>query len=70
MLGQKKNQAMNNQVHGNLAHSFNFKADPTARVSQNKRVTKKAFYARYDKLAQEIVETYGQRHAAADRDRL
>jgi hypothetical protein len=70
MLGQKKNQAINNQVHGNLAHSFNFKADPTAQVSKNKMVTKRAFYARYEKLTQQIVDTYGKQHAAAARDRF
>lgn len=70
MLGQKKNQARGNTVRDNLAHTFNFKADPEVQASNNREVTQAAFQERLAQLAREIESGFGKVHPVAGRPRL
>jgi hypothetical protein len=70
MLGQKKNQARGNTVQGNLAHSFNFRADAEVKAENNREVTEAAFNEKLAELAALIDGKYGKLHPAAKRPRL
>lgn len=70
MLGQKKNEAGGNTVRNNLAHSFNFKADPQVKAENNREVTEAAFKQKLADLAAQIDEKFGKQHPAAKRPRL
>ncbi len=70
MLGQKKNQARGNTVRDNLAHSFNFKADPEVQADNNREVTQAAFQQRLAELAASIDSKFGKVHPVAGRPRL
>jgi hypothetical protein len=70
MLGQKKNQAKGNTVRNNLAHSFNFKADPEVKAENNREVTETEFQAKRAELAAFLSDRFGRIHPAANRPRL
>jgi hypothetical protein len=69
-LGQKRKQAKGNTVRDNLAHTFNFKADPEVKAERNEQVTEAAFNRRMAELAAEIDTKFGKVHPAAKRPRL
>lgn len=70
MLGQKKNQADGNTVRNNLAHSFNFKADPQVKAEDNQEVTSAAFNQKLSALWALINSKFGAVHPVAKRSRL
>lgn len=70
MLGQKRNQAGGNVVVNNIAHSFQFKADPKVNASGNTVVTGEAFQHEFSALVQTIEQKFGRMHAASGRGRL
>jgi len=70
MLGQKKNQTRGNTVRGNLAHSFNFRADAEVKAENNQEVTEAAFHQKLTDLAALIDGKFGRLHPAAKRPRL
>jgi len=70
MLGQKQKLARGNAVSNNLAHSFNFKADPEARAANNQEITEAVFHRRALALAGQINAVYGAEHPVARRPRL
>ncbi len=70
MVGQKKRQARGNTVCDNLAHAFNFRADPEARAERNQTVTAEAFYRKLAELEALIGQKFGRVHPTARRPRL
>lgn len=70
MLGQKKNQAASNTVHGNFAHSFQFKADASVRAENNQQVTEKVYAGKLKELLAIINQKFGAVHPTAKRSRL
>ena len=70
MLGQKKKQAAGNTARNNLAHSFNFRADPDVAADNNREITEAEFEAKRAELAAFISEKFGAVHVAANRSRL
>lgn len=70
MLGQKKNQAAGNTVRNNLAHTFDFKADPSVRAENNRDITQDTFNERFSALAQLINSKFGDTHPTAKRPRF
>lgn len=69
-LGQKQNQANGNTVRNNLAHTFDFRADPEVNAENNRIVTAADFQQRLAELATVIDGKFGQRHPVANRPRL
>ena len=70
MVGQKKNQARGNTLRGNLAHSFNFRADAEVKAENNQEVTAAAFHQKLTELAASVDAKFGRLHPAAKRPRL
>ena len=70
MLGQKKKEARGNIVRDNLAHSFNFAADPEVKASGNREVSEGEFDQRLAALSALIDGKFGARHPVAGRTRL
>lgn len=72
MLGSKRNvgPVTGNTVKNNLAHSFNFRADPGVVADNNETVTKDRFYTRFRERAAEINQKYGEIHPVAKLPRV
>jgi len=70
MLGQKKHQAQGNIVRGNLAHTFNFKADAEVKAENNREVDAATFRRKLAELAELIERRFGKLHPVAARPRL
>jgi parallel beta-helix repeat protein len=70
MIGQKKNQAGGNTVRDNLAHSFNFRADPLVKAENNRQVTEAEYKRKLAELAASIDDKFGKVHPVANRPRL
>jgi len=70
MVGQKKKQARGNTVRGNLAHSFNLRADAEVKAENNQEVSQAAFHQKLTDLAASIDGKFGRLHPAAKRPRL
>jgi hypothetical protein len=70
MVGEKKKQAKGNTVRNNMAHSFDFKADPEVKAEHNQMVKADAFYLKLSELLASIEGKYGRVHPAAKRPRL
>ncbi len=70
MLGQKKHQASSNNVFRNLAHSFEFKADPLVKAENNRQVSEEVFDEKLSGLARLINQKFGAVHPTAKRTRL
>lgn len=70
MLGQKSNQARGNTVRNNLAHSFQFRADPEVQAQNNLPVTETLFHEKLAELAAVIDRKFGALHPTAKRPRV
>lgn len=70
MLGSKLGQSRGNTVKNNLAHTFNFKADPEVKAEGNEKITEEKFKARLSELEAEINAKYGKYHPVAKYARL
>jgi hypothetical protein len=70
MIGQKKGQARGNTVRGNLAHTFNFSADPEVKAENNRPVTELDFRRRLADLSTAIEGKFGKLHQTAGRPRF
>ncbi len=70
MLGQKLGQARGNTVLNNMAHTFDFKADPEVVQKNNTPVKEDAFLRRLAELEALISKKFGKIHPAAKLPRL
>lgn len=70
MLGSKQGEAKGNTVKGNMACSFNFKADPAVTAENNEPVTEEAFNQKMSEAEAVINEKFGRFHPVAKYARL
>jgi hypothetical protein len=65
MIGGKHNSAKGNVVKNNMAHTFNFKADPDCVAENNEPVTEEAFNKRMKEQEAFINDKFGRFHPVA-----
>ncbi|MBI3829846.1 MAG: right-handed parallel beta-helix repeat-containing protein [Planctomycetes bacterium] len=70
MLGSKEGQAKGNTVKGNMACSFDFKADAAVTAENNIPVTEEAFNQKMKEAEAAIAEKFGRFHPVAKYARL